>query len=95
MFLSYLILALSVSIDSLGIGITYGIRKTKITFIAKIILFLISLFITSISIYIGILISSILPEFFTKCIGIFLLIFMGGWVIFEALNKQENTPNLR
>ena len=32
MFLSNFILAMSVSIDSLGIGITYGIKNTKISY---------------------------------------------------------------
>ena len=41
MLLTYLVLAISVSIDSLGIGITYGLRNTKITKLAKIILFII------------------------------------------------------
>ena len=31
MFINSLILAISSSIDSLGIGITYGIKNTKIT----------------------------------------------------------------
>ena len=41
MLLNCILLALSVSIDSLGIGITYGIKNTKISLIGKIILFII------------------------------------------------------
>ena len=37
-----LFLAISSSIDSFGIGITYGIRNTKISNSAKLILFVIS-----------------------------------------------------
>ena len=39
MLLNCILLALSVSIDSLGIGITYGLKKTKIIAISNIILF--------------------------------------------------------
>ena len=39
-----LILALSSSIDSFGIGITYGLKSTKISLLGKIILFVISIF---------------------------------------------------
>ena len=45
MFLNTFLLAISSSIDSLGIGITYGLRHTKLLKKSKIILFLISIFI--------------------------------------------------
>ena len=41
--LNSFILAISSSIDSLGIGITYGIKNTKISLLGKIVLFTISL----------------------------------------------------
>ena len=50
MFLHALILTISSSIDSLGIGITYGIRNTTISFIARIILFAIAFIVSIISI---------------------------------------------
>ena len=90
MFLNAIILATSVSIDSLGIGITYGIRKTKISSIAKVILFCISFVITSASIVIGNVISQIFPVSITKFIGVFLLVGMGIWIIYQAITpKQE------
>ena len=46
MILNCIVLALSVSIDSFGIGITYGIKNTKITNWSKLILFTISLIVT-------------------------------------------------
>lgn len=90
MFLNAIILATSVSIDSLGIGITYGIRKTKISSIAKVILFCISFVITSVSIVIGNVISQIFPVSITKFIGVFLLVGMGIWIIYQSITpKQE------
>ena len=59
MLLTYLVLAISVSIDSLGIGITYGLRNTKITKLAKIIVFIISVLVTAFSVCIGNVISNI------------------------------------
>ena len=50
MFINSLILALSSSIDSLGIGITYGIKNTRISYMAKIVLFVISFFISFLSV---------------------------------------------
>ncbi len=89
MLLSLLILALSVSIDSFGIGITYGIRNTKIYRTAKMILFVISILITSISIQIGGVLNEILSENFTKWIGACFLVLMGLWIISQALSQKK------
>ena len=64
--LNSLLLAISSSIDSLGIGITYGIKNTKISKLGKIILFIISLLITYISILFGNIIQYIFPNALTN-----------------------------
>ena len=61
-----ILLAISSSIDSLGIGVTYGIKNTKISKLSKIILFVISLITTYISIFFGNIIQYILPNSFTN-----------------------------
>lgn len=83
MFLTYLFLALSLSIDSIGIGITYGLRNTKIPIVSKIILFLISITFTTISLMLGNLITQILPDYIANFIGSFILIFIGIWILFQ------------
>lgn len=88
MILSCIFLAISVSIDSLGIGITYGIKGTRINNVAKIILFIISFIITCISINLGNIISSVFPEFVANVIGSIILVFMGFWVILQAISKN-------
>ena len=92
--LNSILLAISSSIDSLGIGITYGIKKTKISPIGKIILFIISIAITYLSIFLGNLIHSIFPSFLTKLIGSFILIFMGIYICFEASKKKSCSSNV-
>jgi putative sporulation protein YtaF len=94
MVLSCFILALSVSIDSLSIGITYGIKNTKISYIGKVTLFITSFVISIISIWFGDSIKNIFPEFFTKLIGTFILIFMGIFIIYQSINKR-NLDNLQ
>ena len=88
MFLNTLILAISSSIDSLGIGITYGIKNTKISHIAKLILFCISFLITLVSLYFGNIIRCLLNESFTKLLGCCILIFMGIFICYQALRKD-------
>ena len=90
MFINSLILAISSSIDSLGIGITYGIKNTKISYIAKVVLFAISFIISIISIWFGTVLKNILSISFTKYIGGFILIFMGVFMFFQAIKKDKN-----
>ena len=93
MFLTYLILAISSSIDSFGIGITYGIKNTRITFVAKLVLFLISLCISTLSISVGKFIYRLFPPFFCNIIGFLILILMGLFIIFQALRESKKTAS--
>ena len=91
MLLNCILLALSVSIDSLGIGISYGIKHTKISKISNFTLFSISFLMTSFSIFIGNSISSLLSEKFSILIGSLLLIFLGIYGIYKNIsNKTTN-----
>ena len=45
MLYNYIMLALCVSIDSFGTGVTYGLKNTKISRLAKLTLFIFSFFI--------------------------------------------------
>lgn len=95
MFINSLILALSSSIDSLGIGITYGIKNTKISYMAKIVLFVISFVISFLSVCFGNVLKNIFSDFATKLIGNFILIAMGLFVCFQAIHKdKKKTPKL-
>ena len=94
MLLDCIILAISSSIDSLGIGITYGIKNTKITRFAKYILFIISFTISTISIYFGNLLKYIFPDLLIHYLGSFILIVIGLFICFQALKcKQKSKPN--
>ena len=92
--LNSILLAISSSIDSLGIGITYGIKNTKISLVGKIILFIISITITYISIFLGNFIQSIFPNFLTRLIGSGILIFMGIYICIQALKNNSNSSNV-
>ena len=87
MFLAILILAISVSIDSFGIGITYGIRNTTIGKLSATVLFFLSMLFSSISIFLGNVIFSIIPENVVKFISIILLFGMGIWIILETIKN--------
>ena len=95
MFLHALILTISSSIDSLGIGITYGIRKTTISFIAKIILFAIAFIVSVISIWIGGTLKDIFSPNIIGYIGSFILILIGIFIFLQSIkNKNISDKNI-
>ena len=87
------ILAISSSIDSLGIGITYGIKNTKLTFPAKFIIFIISFLISLSSLLFGNIIYCILPDNFINIFGNIILILMGLFILFNSFKNQNKNAN--
>ena len=95
MLINSLFLSISSSIDSLGIGITYGIKNTKISHIAKLILLGISFLVSLTSLYFGNIIKNLFNENFTKIFGSIVLILMGILICYQSLKKdsKENKKN--
>lgn len=94
MLISCILLAISVSIDSLGIGITYGLKHTEISVLSKIILCLMSMLFTSISTIIGTQLLCFLPHFYVQIIGCLILIIIGAWIIRQAINSPSISYDL-
>lgn len=94
MIISSIILAFSSSIDSLGIGITYGIKNTIISNTGKLLLFFISFVTALISLYFGNSIRIFLSEFMAKLLGSMILIIIGGSVLFSNFKKDGKKFNL-
>lgn len=89
MLYSYIMLALCVSIDALGTGITYGLKNTKISNCAKVILFIFSFIITSFSLLVGNTISGFLSNFLCNLLGGLILCIMGLWIIFQGPEHSD------
>ena len=68
MLINLLLLAITLSLDSLGVGITYGIRDIKIATSSKIILFFLSFIIILISLTIGSIALHLFPFWLTSCL---------------------------
>lgn len=84
-----ILLAMSLSMDSMGIGISYGLRKVRISFIVKIIISLISIIFTATSIFIGELILLIIDKDIANLMGCLMLIGLGVFIIYQALRKNQ------
>ena len=89
MLFNCILLALSVSIDSLSIGISYGLKKTKISLLSNIILFTISFCITCGSIFLGHYISALFSPILSTILGSSFLIILGFYNIYKSLSVSS------
>ena len=88
MFFNLVLLSICVSIDSLGIGLTYGIKNTKISLSAKLVLFIISFIITVLSLLVGELFFNVFSPNVSKLIGTIIILGMGIWIIYQSFIPQ-------
>ena len=89
MLFTYVLLAFSTSIDSIGIGVTYGLRNIQITKKAKLILFTISFTISMLAVFIGSQIEKFLPNNLSNMIGSGILCFMGLEMLLQGIQDPE------
>lgn len=91
MIFSIIILSISLSLDALGVGVVYGLKKIKIPLSSKLIICLFSILYAGLALIIGKSLSSILSPFLAKLIGISILGLMGVWIIIQALLKEKSS----
>lgn len=92
--LSSLFLAISSSIDALGIGITYGIKNTKISFSVKFVLFILLFIAGTIAILIGDAIQDVFSTNFANLLSNFILIGIGVYICFKSAKKDNKKANI-
>lgn len=103
--LMLVLLSLALSIDSLGIGLSYGIRKIKISFGAMVIISFVTLIVCGFSALIGSVLPIIFNESFGVILGALVLAIIGGVIIYNSLEerkedkepvkKEENTNSVK
>lgn len=90
MAFSIILLAISLSLDAFGVGLSYGVRKIKIPMLSKIIICFFSIFYAGIALIGGKSLALFLPQNISKIIGITILFVMGALIIIQALIKKDN-----
>ena len=93
MFLHCILLAFCSTLDSFGIGITYGLKNTHILFSAKIILFLCCFLMSLLSLFLGNCFSSIFPDYITNALSSLILVFIVIFFIFSSFKKERPKKN--
>lgn len=93
--LSLFLLALAVSLDSFGVGLTYGLRKMKLPF--KSLIFIASC--SAISILIAMMIGNWFQQYLSSAvaetIGGIILIIIGAWALYQIYRpaKRDEKTN--
>ena len=90
MFVNTLMLSISSSIDSMGIGITYGLKNTRFSLLSRIVFFFVAFLSATLSVILGNIIKDIFSPEFTNSIGGILIIGIGFYTIFSSFRKQND-----
>ena len=91
--ISCILLAISVSIDALTLGITYGIKHSRINKISNLIVFSIAFVSTSLAIFLGKHISRLFSPSLATFIGSALLILLGIYSIYDLDHSNSIDKN--
>lgn len=95
MFIQLILFTVALSIDALGIGISYGIRKISLHPISVMIISAISLIFSTLSLFLGNIISSIISESSITYISITLLFLMGVYIIISSIKKKTTSLKIK
>ena len=84
-----ILIAIAISMDSLSVGIAYGIKNITVPLHSLIILDFISILLLTMGFFAGNLVSKIAPSPIIKLIGSIILFFIGLWFLIQGwLNNK-------
>lgn len=94
-YMNLISIVIAVSLDGFGVGITYGMRKIRISFPALLVIMLCSGVIVITSMLIGNMLRMFISPAITSILGSVILIALGLFVLFSIIrsNKHEKQEN--
>jgi putative sporulation protein YtaF len=93
-FLTAILLAVALSIDGFGVGLSYGIRKIKVPFFPIMLIVFCSILAMTFSILTGQLVAGFIPYHLASFLGGTILLLIGFWQLIEGLKKYKDDPVL-
>ncbi|QOS78046.1 manganese efflux pump [Paenibacillus sp. JNUCC31] len=87
-FISLLALALALSLDGFGVGITYGLRRTKIPLLSIAVISICSGLVIALSMQVGVLLSHVVSPDVASMVGAVILLGIGAWSLLQLIRKQ-------
>ncbi|WP_200759731.1 manganese efflux pump [Effusibacillus dendaii] len=88
-WLSIVLIGLASNLDNLGIGVSFGMRTTKIPFISNLIIAIISMIATSLSLLLGEYFSGFVSSMVANFVGGILIVMVGVWSIWSDIHKSR------
>ncbi|MCF6138191.1 sporulation membrane protein YtaF [Pseudalkalibacillus berkeleyi] len=92
-WVALLTLTVAVSMDSFGVGVTYGVRGMKITFFSILLIAICSAMMLLAAMNLGTIISTFLSPSIAEKIGGILLIGLGIYVLWQFFKKRDDRPD--
>ena len=89
-----IILAIALSLDALGMGISCGLRRQRLGFFAYASLFVISAIVMGAATFFGSFLTRFLSADAAMYASAFWLVALGVWISFSALTKKETQENI-
>ena len=89
MIFSILLIAISLSLDAFGAGITYGMRKIRIPPASKLIICFMSVLYSGVALIAGKAVHGILPPAAASIAGAVILAGMGVYILLQTFLKKE------
>ena len=93
-FFAPVLLAVALSIDGFGVGLAYGIRKIKVTFLPIILIVLCSVPAMTLSLSAGRLVAGLIPLRLAGITGGSILMLIGFWQLIEGFKRYKDDPVL-
>lgn len=93
-FFTAVLLAIALSIDGFGVGLSYGIRKIKVSFVPIILIVFCSVLALTFSLFAGQLVAGFIPGHLAGALGGTILVLIGLWQLAEGLKKYKDNPVL-
>ncbi|SFI81597.1 sporulation membrane protein YtaF [Thermoflavimicrobium dichotomicum] len=91
--LSIIWLAFAVSVDSFGVGITYGLRKIRIPFVSSVIIGICSGVVIFMAMNVGRWVALWFSPEWSKSIGAMILISLGAWTLYHQYSPTGERTN--
>lgn len=90
MLLSFL-LALSLSLDALGVGLSYGLRHIRFPFVSRLLLALETALLLYLFLRVGALLAKLLPFHLAQYLAIAFLLGFGCWLCIQGLRTETDS----
>lgn len=88
-----LLLAVSLSMDALGIGISYGLRGIRTPWKARITICIISMLFTGAAVGLGNVLLMIIPPMAARLVGAGMLVLLGLFIIVQSFWEKNKEPS--